>query len=93
MPELKITKETFVSVSILLAAIGAASWITAAATNANAKVEALTATSAAGFQSMNTRLSKIESNIENFSHDLSPLNARISVLEAQMKAVQSTQVK
>ena len=93
MPELKLTKETFVSVGILVTAIGATAYIVAGATNANAKIDLLTTTSAIGFDRINTRLSKIEANQDTQTRDSAAIVSRIAVLEAEMKRVQSAQSK
>lgn len=93
MPELKLTKETFVSVGVLVAAIGATAYIVAGATNANAKIDLLTTTSAIGFDRINARLAKIEANQDTAVHDSAGMLSRIAVLEADMKRVQSTQSK
>lgn len=93
MPDLKITKETFVSIGVLVSACAATAYIATGATNANAKIDLLTTTTTIGFDRISTRLSKIEANQDTQVRDSAAVISRIAVLEAQMRTVQSTQPK
>lgn len=92
MPELKsentiISQQSMVTVGVLVLAIGATGFIVAGTSNANAKVEALTATTTAGLRGIETRLGKIEATVDK----ISPMAERLAVLESEMRRVQSTQ--
>jgi len=99
-----ISQQSVVTVGVLVLAIGATAFIVAGATNANAKIDLLTGSVNSGFVRMDTRLSKIEATVDvqardmqTQAHDISLYQrdtiSRLSVLEDQMKRVQSTQSK
>ena len=93
----KIGQDSLVTVGVLVLVVGATAAIVAGATNANAKIDLLTGSVNSGFDRMNTRLSKIEGTVEGQAHEISSYQrdtiSRLSVLEEQMKRVQSAQVK
>jgi len=101
MPDLStkpiIGQETAVTIGVLVLAIGATAFIVAGATNANAKIDLLTGSVNSGFDRLSSRLGKIESTVEVQAHEISTYQrdtiSRLSVLEEQMKRVQSTQSK
>lgn len=86
-----ISKDTLVPLGVLVGAITATAFIVFSATNANSKIDLLTANVTSGFATVNTRLQKIELSQDGLVHDFSSTISRISVLEAQMKEVQSAQ--
>lgn len=94
MPESKsentiISQQSMVTVGVMALAIGATGFITVGAANANAKVEALTATTTAGLRGIEVRLGKIEATVDK----ISPMAERLAVLESEMRRVQSMQAK
>lgn len=102
MPESKsentiISQQSMVTVGVLVLAIGATAFIVAGATNANAKIDLLTGSVNSGFVRMDARLSKIETTVDGQAHDFSAYQrdtiSRLSVLEEQVKRVQSAQSK
>lgn len=102
MPESKsentiISQQSVVTVGVLVLAIGATAFIVAGATNANAKIDLLTGSVNSGFDRLSSRLGKIETTVESQAHEISTYQrdtiSRLSVLEEQVKRVQSAQSK
>lgn len=93
----KISQDSLVTVGVLVLIVGATGFIVAGATNANAKIDLLTGSVNSGFDRVNIRLGKIEGTVESQAHEISTYQrdtiSRLSVLEEQMKRVQSTQSK
>lgn len=90
-----IGQDTAVTIGVVALVIGATGFIVASATNANAKIDLLTGSVNSGFVRMDARLSKIETTVDSQAHDFSSYQrdtiSRISVLEEQIKRVQSAQ--
>jgi len=93
-PRFVVSRDTAVTFGLLVAAVTAAVWITAAATNANSKIDLLTATMQPRFERVEVRIAKIEEGVTRISTDMASsqrdIMSRLSSLEAWQKTVDST---